>query len=153
MSVNRKDTAIGPERSQSRGEVVALRAVPDVHLPHLDEHDEDDKKAAPHTQAAAMPAATRPPRSRSLARIVLEVALIATGVFLGLLGEQWRESAHRRELAEASLRRFRAEIVSNRKAIEAVKDYHVTTKKSVDAYFAEDRKKRQRADVQISGIQ
>ena len=153
MSVNRKDTAIGPERSQSRGEVVALRAVPDVHLPHLDEHDEDDKKAAPHTQAAAMPAATRPPRSRSLARIVLEVALIATGVFLGLLGEQWRESAHRRELAEASLRRFRAEIVSNRKAIEAVKDYHVTTKKIVDAYFAADPKKRQRADVQISGIQ
>ena len=57
MSVNRKDTAIGTDRSQSRGEVVALRAMPDVHVPHLDEHDERDKKAALHTRAAAMPAA------------------------------------------------------------------------------------------------
>ena len=127
--------------------------MPDVHLPHLDEHDEGDKKAAPHTHATVRPAATRPPRSRSLARIVLEVELIATGVFLGLLGEQWRESAHRRELAEESLRRFRSEIVSNRKAIEAVKDYHVMTKKNVDAYFAADPKERQRIDVQLRGIQ
>ena len=41
----------------------------------------------------------------------------------------------------------------DRKAVEAVKDYHVTTKKSVDAYFAANPKERQRVDVQLRGIQ
>src|SRR6266516_4604802 len=51
------------------------------------------------------------------------VVLISAGVFLGLAGEQWRESARHRALAEASLRRFRSEILTNRKAVAAVKDY------------------------------
>lgn len=52
--------------------------------------------------------------------------LISIGVFLALMGEQWRENAHTRQLAEGSLRRFRSEILTNRKAVAAVKDYHVT---------------------------
>ena len=122
--------------------------MPDVHVPHLDEHEESKKKPAASARASRLA-----PRGASLAKIALEVALIATGVFLGLAGEQWRESAHRRELAEASLRRFRSEIAANRKAIEAVKDYHVATKKSVDAYLTADPKVRPRPDVQVRGIQ
>jgi hypothetical protein len=81
-------------------------------------------------------------QSKSLLKIGLEVLLISTGVFLGLMGEQWRERAHHRELAETSLRRFRDEIVMNRKAVAAVKDYHVTAKEKLDAFLAADAKTR-----------
>lgn len=79
--------------------------------------------------------------------------LISTGVFLGLMSEQWRERAQHRELAEASLRRFRTEILANRKAVAGVKDYHVTTKKSLDTYLAADAKTRPTLDVQLLGLQ
>ena len=91
-------------------------------------------------------------RSKSLLKIGLEVLLIGTGVFLGLMGEQWREHAQHRELAEASLRRFRSEIQTNRRQVADVEHYHVTTKKSLDAYFAADAKRRPAVDVQINGL-
>jgi hypothetical protein len=43
---------------------------------------------------------------KSLFKIVLEVSLISLGVFLGLMGEQWRERSEHHELAMESLRRF-----------------------------------------------
>jgi len=92
-------------------------------------------------------------RSKSLLKIGLEVLLISAGVFLGLLGEQWREHAHQRELAELSLRRFRTEIVANRKAVAGVKDYHVTLKKSVDTFLKADAKARRDLDVDMRGLQ
>jgi hypothetical protein len=79
--------------------------------------------------------------------------LISMGVFLALMGEQWLETAHTRELAEASLRRFRAEILTNRKAVAAVKEYHVTTLKSLQTYLAADPKARPTLTVQIKGLQ
>jgi len=103
--------------------------VPDVHVPHFEG------------------------RSKSLLKIGLEVLLISAGVFLGLLGEQWREHAHQRELAELSLRRFRTEIVANRKAVAGVKDYHVTLKKSVDTFLKADAKARRDLDVDMRGLQ
>jgi len=125
-----------------------------VHLPHLDDEEETSAESPPdarHAVPRARHGATQ--RSKSLLKIGLEVLLIGTGVFLGLMGEQWRERAHHRELAESSLRRFREEIVANRKAVAAVKDYHTTTKKSLDAFFAADAKTRSAAPVRILGIQ
>jgi hypothetical protein len=104
--------------------------VPEVHVPHLDDHDEEHDVDAP----AAAPR-SRPTRGKSLLKIVLEVALISTGVFLGLAGEQWRENARHRELAEQALRRFRSEITANKKAIEDVRDYHADRLKELNAYF------------------
>jgi hypothetical protein len=101
----------------------------DVHVPDLDK-----------------------PRHRPLVKIVLEVVLIATGVFLGLAGDQWRERAQHREMAEAALRRFRTEILANRKAVIAVKDYHSTTLKSLDAYLPADAAARKNLDVHIEGL-
>ena len=101
--------------------------MPDVHIPNLEK--------------------------RSFLKIVLEVSLIAVGVFLGLAGEQWRERAQHREMAEASLRRFRSEILSNRKAVLAVRDYHAATLKSAEAYLAADAKARQTLDIHIAGLQ
>jgi hypothetical protein len=126
--------------------------VPDVHLPRLEDEGETappDVRAA-HTRELPSRAMQR---SKSLLKIGLEVLLIGTGVFLGLMGEQWRERAHHRELAEASLRRFRAEILTNRKAVAGVKDYHASTKKSLDAYLAAETKTRPKVDVQVQGLQ
>jgi hypothetical protein len=74
-----------------------------VHRPDLD----DDEDATPDADAASPRRSTGQVahRSKSLLKIVLEVLLISGGVFLGLMGEQWREHTQHRELAEASLRR------------------------------------------------
>jgi hypothetical protein len=127
--------------------------VPEVHLPHLDDDEEAEAGRPPevHTGNLARPDANH--RSKSLLKIGLEVLLISTGVFLGLMGEQWRERARHHEVAEASLRRFRDEILANRKAVAAVKDYHAKTKNSLDAFFAADAKTRSTNDVTVRGIQ
>jgi hypothetical protein len=121
--------------------------MPEVHLPQLDEHEEE---AAP---ASASPMASHRPRGKSLFTIALEVMLIGTGVFLGLAGEQWRERAQHREMAEASLRRFRSEILTNRETVAGIKDYHVTMKKRLDAYFAANAKTRPNLEVKLRGVQ
>ena len=101
--------------------------------------------------AAPSGAPARP--MKSLARVALEVALIGTGVFLGLAGEQWRDNARHREQAQASLKRFRTEIQTNRKAVSAVSEYHAATLKDLRAYFAADPKDRSKVDVSIQGLQ
>jgi hypothetical protein len=105
--------------------------MPEVHVPKLEEHDEEPEPPAPVPQAERQ----HRRRGKSLLTIGLEVVLITTGVFLGLMGEQWRERSEQRELAETSLRRFRTEIMNNRKAVAAVTDYHAKLKRDLDAYF------------------
>ncbi len=117
--------------------------MPETHLPKL---EEDNK---PHEPP---PKRTRPAWGKSAMRIALEVALISVGVFLGLAGEQWREDRRHRELAESSLRRFRSEIVENRKAVSDVRDYHAKLLKQLQNYLSKDRKSRNTADVDIQGL-
>ena len=90
---------------------------------------------------------------RPVLRVLLEITLIASGVFLGLAGDAWREREQKRESARASLRRFRNEVATNRAAVAAVRDYHVTTMASVRAYLDKPNKTRNVADVQIRGLQ
>jgi len=91
--------------------------------------------------------------SRWLLKITIEMVLISLGVFLALMGEQWRESTHRQAQAEDALRRFRTEIAANRRAVEAVKDYHVVLLSQLKAYVAADPKTRKPNEVQIQGLQ
>jgi len=98
--------------------------VPDVRVPKLDEHG-----------------------SKSVLKIVFEVAMISVGVFLGLAGEQWREARRHRELAEQALRAFRKEIAANRTTVAAVQGYHVERLKELRAYF--DAKPADRKNVSI----
>jgi hypothetical protein len=99
------------------------------------------------------PSPTSTPRThRPLLRVVLEVALIATGVFLGLLADQWREREQHREAARASLRRFRTEIAANREAVAAVRDYHVATLASLRSYLGKSHEARNVADVKLDGL-
>jgi hypothetical protein len=104
--------------------------VPDVHVPKLDEHA----------------------GGRSIFKLVLEVALISVGVFLGLAGEQWRERTHERAMAHEALRRFRAEIVENRANIAGVKDYHVTLHKELDTEFSKPAQQRDGKNIHLHGI-
>lgn len=97
--------------------------MPEVHVPDLDEG---------HVRPS--PTAVR---TRSWLKIGLEVALITTGVFLGLLGEQWRENAGHRELAQQALRRFRAEFAANTAEVERVHGRHVRQLQALQKYFAE----------------
>jgi hypothetical protein len=76
-----------------------------------------------------------PYRGKSLLMIGLEVVLISAGVFLGLMGEQWRERAEQRELARETLRRFRTEILANRSAVAANVSYHAELRREIEAYF------------------
>src|SRR6266516_2749218 len=116
----------------------------EAHVPQIDAHEGG---AAPITTAAAGLL-----QRKWLLKIVLEVALIATGVFLGLMGERWREHAQHRELAQMSLRRFRTEILSNRKALGAVTDYHARTRKNLERYLASAAPKTaQTFDLQFHG--
>jgi hypothetical protein len=118
--------------------------------------DEEERPAGPSSGAASDGAHQQEKGthgSRWLLKIALEVILISVGVFLALMGEQWRESTHARELAEASLRGFRTEILANQKAVAAVKDYHVGLLDSLRKHLAADPKTRNRDDVQIRGLQ
>ena len=117
-----------------------IRSMPETHIPKLDRHV---SKPDPTAKGA---------RGKSVLHLALEVILISVGVFLGLAGEQWREHRRHQELAESSLRNFRSEIVTNRKAIEDVKDYHAALLKSLKSYLAKDHKSRNTADVQINGL-
>ena len=127
--------------------------MPEVHLPHLDDEEPDAAPPADAHEAVERVRSFRMHRSKSLLKIGLEVLLIGTGVFLGLMGEQWRERAQHRELAAESLRRFREEIAMNRTAVSTVKDYHATMKKTLDAYVSADPKAREKMDFQLRGLQ
>jgi len=103
--------------------------MPDIHVPHLDE----EERHAGEEHAAS---GKRRPAWKSLLKLGLEVVLISSGVFLGLAGEQWRENVRHRELADVSLRRFRAEFRNNRAQVERVHSRHVTELNGLEAYFS-----------------
>jgi hypothetical protein len=62
--------------------------------------------------------------ARSIPGLILELAMIVVGVFLGLMAEQWREGRHEHALALASLENFRTEIKTNQMQVTAVRAYH-----------------------------
>ena len=120
--------------------------MPDVHVPRIGDDDETTAASkAAETGAEAVTA--RSPTSwhpKGLVRIVLELVLISTGVFLGLLGEQWRESARDHDRADASLRNFGNEIAANRESVLQVVDYHAQLRKSLESYLESDEPKTMR---------
>jgi hypothetical protein len=102
----------------------------DVHVPKLEIHG----------------------RGKTALKLLLEVVLISVGVFLGLLGEQWREHGHQRDLAKDSLRRFRSEIVENRKAVADVSEYHASIQKELAAAMEKGWSKATIDDIHLRGI-
>ena len=84
--------------------------MPEVHPARADDDGPRHDVPAPQT----------PHGTKSFFRIGLEVVLISAGVFLGLLGEEWRENAEHRALATAALHRFRPEFPANKAEVERV---------------------------------
>jgi hypothetical protein len=123
-----------------------------MHIPDLDDEDEPPAEPSTPLKAATAPPLPPKPQSKWLIRVAVEVILITMGVFLALMGEQWRQDAQDRRLAEDSLRRLRSEMQSNRKAVAAVKDYHSVTLKSLQAFLADDDKARAAMSVKVEGI-
>jgi hypothetical protein len=118
-----------------------------------------DASADTSTQPASLvqtpiePARARRQRATSVGGMVLQVVLIAIGVFLGLAGEEWREDRENRRLARETLLRFRAEVAANRNAVLEVKDYHVEKHALLKAYFeAADEEERANVSVDLRGI-
>src|SRR5262245_37268501 len=73
--------------------------------------------------------------SKSILELLIEVALVGVGVFLGLLANQWHEDRQHRELADSTLRYFREEIMVNKRAIEKVQPYHVALNGEVGKFL------------------
>jgi hypothetical protein len=123
-----------------------------MHVPDLEDDQEPpgDTSAPPKAEAAA----PLPPKQSSkwLIRVGAEVILITIGVFLALMGEQWRQDAADRRLADDSLRRLRSEMQANRRAVDAVKDYHSATLIKLRAFLAADDKARAAMAVNLEGI-
>jgi hypothetical protein len=105
-----------------------------------------------HSQAppADLPASVPHRRRWSAGWPILEVFLIALGVFLGLAGEQWRANAERRGRATETLRRIRAEMAANRDEVKRVVDYHADARQRLKEFFAQPAAKR--ADFRLEGI-
>jgi len=82
--------------------------------------------------------------------MVLQVVLIAVGVFLGLAGEEWREDRENQRLAADTLRRFHTEIRTNREMILENMDYHAKTHAELEAYLAAPE--GERGSVPFDGI-
>src|SRR4029453_2496856 len=64
-----------------------------------------------------------------------------------------RGRAHHRDLARESLHRLRAEIGTNRKTVQGVKDYHVEMRKRIEGYLAADEHARRTLSVRLQGVQ
>ncbi|MDP9097369.1 MAG: hypothetical protein M3N48_00035 [Verrucomicrobiota bacterium] len=78
---------------------------------------------------------------KSLLGLLTEVVLIGISVFLALLANQWSEAREHRERANASLRYFREEIVTNQKAIETRRQYHEALPDEIDSFLQSDAPK------------
>src|SRR5688572_9000381 len=92
----------------------------------------------------------------SVRGVLLEVALITTAVFLALLADDWRESRQERPLADRSLELFRAEVETNKRAVEEVREYHQTLLNQVAAFLSSNSPKTLpffASQVQFAGIQ
>jgi|SRR4051812_49180744 hypothetical protein len=73
--------------------------------------------------------------------LLTEVVLIGVSVFLALLANQWSEAREHRGRANATLRYFREEIVTNQKAIEARRQYHEALRGDIEHFLKSDAPK------------
>ena len=93
--------------------------------------------------------------SRSILSLLVEVAMIVVGVFLGLAAEQWREGRHEHDLALASLRNFREEIITNQAQLTRVRSYHEALARNLQSFTEEKAPhtfRRFLVDVKFQGM-
>ena len=72
---------------------------------------------------------------KAILRMLFEVVLIALGVFLGLLANNWHETREHREKAQAALRNFVGEMEANLQATQRGRDYHETLARELSQFL------------------
>ncbi len=73
---------------------------------------------------------------KSFLNLFFEVALIAVGVFLGLLANNWHEEREHRAQARAALRNFAEEMEANCQATQSNRQYHGTLALELHEFLA-----------------
>src|SRR4029077_1644456 len=72
---------------------------------------------------------------RTFGNLLIEVALIAVGVFLALWANNWHENHEHRAQARAALRNFLGEMEANRQAMQNNRQYHETLARELDQFL------------------
>ena len=73
---------------------------------------------------------------RSFFNLLIEVVLIAVGVFLALWANNWHEDREHRAQAKAALRNFVGEMEANRQATQRNRTYHETFARELREFLA-----------------
>lgn len=73
---------------------------------------------------------------RSFLSLLIEVVLVAVGVFLALWANNWHEDREHRAQAQAALRNFASEMEANRQATERNRKYHETFARELREFLA-----------------
>jgi hypothetical protein len=72
---------------------------------------------------------------RSFLNLLFEVVLIAVGVFLALLANNWHEDREHQAQARAALRNFAGEMEANRQAMQRYRSYHETLARELEQFL------------------
>jgi Tfp pilus assembly protein PilE len=72
---------------------------------------------------------------RSFPTLLIEVVLVAAGVFLALWANNWHEDREHRAQARAALRNFASEMEANRRATQSNRTYHETLARELEQFL------------------
>src|SRR5438094_342467 len=72
---------------------------------------------------------------RSFFNLLIEVVLVAVGVFLALWANDWHEDREHRAQARAALRNFASEMEANRQATQRNRTYHETLVRELEQFL------------------
>ena len=72
---------------------------------------------------------------RSFLSLLIEVVLVAVGVFLALWANNWHEDREHRAQARAALRNFASEMEANRQATQRNRTYHETLVRELEQFL------------------
>jgi len=92
---------------------------------------------------------------RTLVSLLFEVALIAVGVFLALLANNWHEDREHRAKAKDALRNFLGEMEANRQATLSNRPYHETLARELSQFLnstAPPNDERFQKEVHFEGV-
>lgn len=93
---------------------------------------------------------------RSILDLLIEVALVSSGVFLALLANNWHENRQHRALARTTRQNFVEEMRTNERMMQEKRAYHVELGENLQKFLAQpDRNPRERLEdsIHFRGVQ
>jgi hypothetical protein len=92
---------------------------------------------------------------RTFGGLLVEVVLIAIGVFLALWASNWHEEREHQAQARAALRNFLGEMEANQQATQRNRAYHETLARELDQFLASKEapsEERINREVHLTGV-